>query len=69
MQTGAKIPVLLALLGSTGGTACGRDRQGERSSAVSLPTIPRTWDAAALATLEVPLPTPAFSPKAVSSDY
>jgi hypothetical protein len=33
------------------------------------PDIPRTWDANALAALEVPLPNPEFSPKAVAVDY
>jgi hypothetical protein len=36
---------------------------------VSSPVIPRTWDEQALATLEVPLPNPEFSPKAVPADY
>ena len=31
--------------------------------------IPRTWDQAALESLEVPLPNPAFSPRAVPVDY
>src|SRR5262245_42504285 len=33
------------------------------------PKIPKTWDAAAIATHEVPLANPAGSPKHVSSDY
>jgi hypothetical protein len=33
------------------------------------PVIPKTWDQDALASLEVPLPNPEFSPKAVPADY
>jgi mono/diheme cytochrome c family protein len=33
------------------------------------PVIPRTWDDEAVATLEVPLANPEFSPKQVSADY
>lgn len=33
------------------------------------PAIPRSWDEAALSTLEVPAPDPAFTPKAVPVDY
>jgi hypothetical protein len=33
------------------------------------PVIPKTWDEDALATLEVPLPNPEFSPEAVPADY
>jgi hypothetical protein len=33
------------------------------------PVIPKTWDEKALASLEVPLPNPEFSPKAVPADY
>ena len=39
------------------------------SHAAFSPTIPRTWDANALAALEVPLPNPEFSPKAVPVEY
>ena len=39
------------------------------SQATFSPVIPKTWDEKALATLEVPLPDPAFSPKAVPVDY
>jgi hypothetical protein len=35
----------------------------------SRPVIPKTWDDAAMATLEVPLANPIGSPKQVSSDY
>ena len=33
------------------------------------PAIPKTWDDAAMATLEVPLADPVGSPKHVSADY
>jgi hypothetical protein len=33
------------------------------------PEIPKTWDEAAISTLEIPLANPAASPKHVSSDY
>jgi hypothetical protein len=33
------------------------------------PTIPKTWDDAAMATLELPLADPTASPKQVSGDY
>src|SRR5215472_9226011 len=39
------------------------------SSPVFSPTIPKTWDDAAMATLEVPLANPVGSPKHVSADY
>ena len=38
-------------------------------SAAFSPTIPKTWDDAAMATLEVPLADPVGSPKHVSADY
>ena len=34
-----------------------------------VPSIPRSWDDAALSTLEVPLPHHDYSPKAVPADY
>ena len=36
---------------------------------VFVPSIPRSWDDAALSTLEVPLPHRDYSPKAVPADY
>ncbi len=39
------------------------------SQAVFSPIVPRAWDADALAALEVPLPNPQYSPKAVPVDY
>jgi hypothetical protein len=38
-------------------------------SALFTPTIPKAWDDAAMATLEVPLANPIGSPKHVSADY
>jgi len=40
-----------------------------RSQTRFRPIIPKTWDAEALARLEVPLPNPEFSPKAVPVEY
>ncbi len=39
------------------------------ASRVFTPAIPKTWDDAAMATLEVPLADPVGSPKHVSADY
>ncbi len=41
----------------------------QQGQEVFSPVIPKTWDEAALARLEVPLPNPEFSPKAVPADY
>src|SRR4029434_690522 len=43
--------------------------QTEKSIGAVSPTIPKTWDDAAIATLEVPLANPVGSPKHVSADY
>ncbi len=43
--------------------------QGERPEGSFRPNIPKTWDDAAMATLEVPLADPMGSPKHVSADY
>jgi hypothetical protein len=39
------------------------------SSPAFSPTIPKTWDDQAMATLEVPLANPIGSPKHVAADY
>src|SRR6476660_324343 len=44
----------------------GQAQQSDRSFA---PTIPRTWDDDAIASLELPLANPVGSPKHVGSDY
>src|SRR5262245_10575752 len=43
--------------------------QTQKSAAPFTPTIPKTWDDEAIASLEVPLANPIGSPKHVSSDY
>src|SRR5215467_7247488 len=43
--------------------------QAQKSGTPFTPTIPKTWDDEAIATLEVPLANPIGSPKHVSSEY
>src|SRR5262249_44665272 len=43
--------------------------QTQKSAAPFTPTIPKTWDDEAIASLEVPLANPIGSPKHVSADY
>jgi hypothetical protein len=43
--------------------------RAQKSAAPATPSIPRTWDDAAIATLEVPLADPVGSPKHASSEY
>jgi hypothetical protein len=43
--------------------------EAQKPDAAYKPAIPKTWDEQALADLEVPLPNPEFSPKAVPGDY
>src|SRR5512135_3155212 len=43
--------------------------QAQTSPSDYRPSVPRTWDDAAMATLEVPLANPIGSPKHVSADY
>jgi len=67
-----KLIVLILGCGLFGvGIVAFRDRtmaQGPGAPAFS-PAIPKTWDDAAMATLEVPLADPVGSPKHVSADY
>ena len=44
-------------------------RQAQKSGSAFSPIIPKTWDDAEMATLEVPLADPVGSPKHVSADY
>ena len=44
-------------------------RQAENCGGTFTPNIPRMWDDAAIATLEVPLANPIGTPKRVSADY
>ncbi len=57
---------LFVLLGITAFITSGQ-AQKDRSNVP--PLIPRTWDEEALASLEVPLPDPSFSPVAIPADY
>jgi len=43
--------------------------QTQKSSTPFTPTIPKTWDDEAIASLEIPLANPIGSPKHVSADY
>ncbi|HEX4949847.1 MAG TPA: hypothetical protein VFZ34_24490 [Blastocatellia bacterium] len=43
--------------------------QAQKTSATFSPTIPKTWDDAAMAELELPLANPAYSAKHVSAEY
>jgi hypothetical protein len=43
--------------------------RAQKSSAAFSPTIPKTWDDAAIAVLEVPLADARYSPKHVSAEY
>ena len=45
------------------------DGQAQRSGTTFTPSIPKTWDDEAIASLEVPLANPIGSPKHVSADY
>src|SRR3984885_1716257 len=53
------------LMGISGAS---QDTESQRPSAAT-PVIPKTWDDAAIATLEVPLVNPVGSPKHVSAEY
>src|SRR6266849_3046927 len=50
------------------GTAARYGQEQKRSNGVA-PDIPKTWDPAALGTLEVPLAEPSASPVPVSPDF
>jgi hypothetical protein len=49
-------------------SSASQDTESQRPSAAT-PVIPKTWDDAAIATLEVPLANPVGSPKHVSAEY
>jgi hypothetical protein len=63
-----KIAVAVSLLVLMG-LASSRQVWVQASGSQFRPVIPRTWDDAAMATLEVPLADPVGSPKHVSADY
>ena len=56
------VPLFSALMSFTAGIQVGRAQKHESEFH---PVIPRTWDDAAMATLEVPLANPIGSPKHV----
>src|SRR5262245_10837437 len=67
MRTGRKI-LVAALVSLTGLiTVTVGNRQNDKREAPA--AIPRTWDAEALRTLEIPLADPAASPTHISTDY
>jgi hypothetical protein len=66
MRAQIHIAVLGLLL--IGISAPSQDTYPQKPTAVA-PTIPKTWDDEAMATLEVPLADPKGSPKHVSADY
>jgi mono/diheme cytochrome c family protein len=59
----------LTVCGLLGFTTFISHGQEHKSDAVFSPVIPKTWDDAAMASLEVPLADPVGSPKHVSADY
>ena len=66
----ATIKILtLALFVLLGITAFITSGQAQKDRSNSPPLIPKTWDEEALASLEVPLPDPSFSPAAIAADY
>ena len=61
--------VPLAVMSLVGLTALVHTTHAQKASSVFASAIPKTWDNGLLASLEVPLPHPEFSPRAVSDDY
>jgi hypothetical protein len=59
----------LTVCGLLGFTTFISHGQEHKSDAVFSPVIPKTWDDAAIASLEVPVVVPKYSPKPVSADY
>src|SRR5216684_5759590 len=66
MRAPKYIAVLAVLL--MGISSVSQDTHPQKPSAVA-PVIPKTWDDAAIATLEVPLANPVGSPRHISADY
>ncbi len=60
---------LVALLGSIACAGRPAKQKSQMSESIVRPNIPRVWDDAALASLEVPLANARYSPVHVSSDY
>ncbi len=69
MRSGTTKLFSLALLALVGISAVIPTGQAQKSSGAFSPIPPRTWDDEALASLEVPLPNPEFSPKAFPVEY
>lgn len=65
LRTQSLVPLLFALTS----VAAIQDAWAQKSSSGFRPVIPRTWDDAAIATLEVPLANPVGSPKHVPATY
>ena len=63
-----KGPAFLFLVLSLG-SATQYSQERKQSGSATAPEIPKTWDAAALASLEVPLAEPSASPVPVSFDF
>jgi hypothetical protein len=69
MRKGASFVLAAAICMSLGLSALTSSSQSKKSAGTFKPNIPRMWDDAAMATLEVPLADPIGSPKHVSADY
>lgn len=68
MKTSTLIPQLLLLL-LAAFAASSNAASPQSSGRPFKPDIPKTWDDAVMANLELPLAEPAYSPKHISSDY
>ncbi|MBV8571502.1 MAG: hypothetical protein JO319_12870 [Acidobacteriaceae bacterium] len=64
-----RIKLAASLLFTLTAVSLARGRWSQESAIGFLPEIPKTWDDAAIATLEVPLADPVGSPKHVPADY
>ncbi len=65
MRTASRVAAGILLIMSLGATTSMRSGEVLRTK----PDVPKTWDDAAIATLQVPLANPIGSPKDVSSNY
>src|SRR3954447_25524852 len=59
----------LVLVSTLGLPASGRDARAQEPGGVRAPIVPKTWDDAAIASLEVPLVEPKFAPVHIKADY
>lgn len=62
-------PRVRLICSTLAGMALGTHSWAQKSGQEFHPVIPKTWDEAAMAMLEVPLADPVGSPKHVSADY